>query len=190
MRVKRLQIQPLPNHVRGGKISKGANIVQYNPSPPQQLDSPMGVPVGGVLLGGRLSVGSSSFVLLAYGYSKIPPSGAALWGWTSRYGFVRMPCGNQFTRTLRCVPNGIFVYTLRQAVWSVNASFSLAAGVLVCSLLYCCATTVPEGGFAQYPRAKKAKPDEPGVGGRTQQCVPEGGEYRLVHRPFWGRKST
>jgi hypothetical protein len=38
----------------------------------------MGVPVGGVLLGGRLSVGSSFFVLLAYDYSKIPPSGAAL----------------------------------------------------------------------------------------------------------------
>ena len=107
----------------------------------------MGVPVGGILLGGRLSVGSSSFVLLTYGYSKIPPSGAALWGWTSQYGFVRMPCGNQFTRTLRCVPNGIFVCTLRQAVWSVNASFSLAAGLLVCSLLYLWCNNRPRRGL-------------------------------------------
>ncbi|MBC8626070.1 hypothetical protein [Alloprevotella sp. Lung230] len=39
---------------------------------------PMGVSVRGVSLGGRLSVGSSGHALLTHGYSKIPPSGAAL----------------------------------------------------------------------------------------------------------------
>ena len=36
----------------------------------------MGVPFGGVPCGVGLTVGSSSFVLLAYGYSNAPPSGA------------------------------------------------------------------------------------------------------------------
>ena len=69
----------------------------------------MGVPVGGVLLGGRLSVGSSSFVLLAYGYSKIPPFGGS-------------PVGVDFSIW-------VCAYALRQSVYTYPA---------VCTKRYFC----------------------------------------------------